>query len=85
MKELLENFEKYGNKYTQVKKSETAYMYKVESGTMTYYEVFLRKENTQFGCISYPGNSAFGLWAWCCDLEKALLRFDLLNSKQKQQ
>ena len=42
------------------------------------FEVFKHKENTQFDCVSYPGNEAFGQWAWSCRTIDAALK--LLNS-----
>ena len=79
--------------YRQIKKSERAYIYKV-TDTETehiYYEVFERRFNRRFKCISYPTDKAFGKWAWCISkgkdhiaaLESTLKRFDLL-SEQKQ-
>lgn len=51
-----------GFTFTQLKKSEFAYLYEVleeESGHKTY-EVFRRRENVQFGCVSYPSSKGFG-------------------------
>jgi hypothetical protein len=31
-----------------------------------HYEVFKRKENTLYDCISYPTDKAFGKWAFTC-------------------
>lgn len=45
------------------------YVYRVSSGSrgvFEYYEVFERKENKQFGCVSYPSSKAFGVWAYYC-------------------
>lgn len=47
---------------TQFRKSEFAYLYEVleeETGHKTY-EVFRRRENVQFGCVSYPSSKGFG-------------------------
>lgn len=63
--------------FTQIKKSEFAYIYEVNTGSNCHYEVFKRKENNHFNCISYPSNKAFGIWAYSCStLEKALIRFE---------
>lgn len=81
MKELQESFigrgQVRGFKFTQIKKNDYAYIYEVNSGSFPRYEVFHRKENSQFNCISYPSNKAFGIWAWSCKtLERALERFE---------
>jgi len=66
--------------FTQIKKSEKAYIYKVETEVSKHYEVFKHKENTQFNCISYPSSKGFGVWAWAfLDFQKALDRFELLS------
>lgn len=52
-----------GFKFTQLKKTEYAYLYEVDTGSSIHYEIFEKKENTQFNCISYPSNKAFGIWA----------------------
>lgn len=47
---------------SQLKRSEFAYLYEVleeDTGHKTY-EVFRRRENVQFGCISYPSSKGFG-------------------------
>jgi len=67
MKELQEEFTGKGQvrgfEFTQIKKTEYAYIYNVDTGVSEHYEVFERRENTQFKCVSYPSNKAFGLWA----------------------
>jgi hypothetical protein len=66
--------------FTQIKKSEKAYIYKVDTGTSTHYEVFRHRENTQYNCVSYPSNKQFGITAWSCsNLDKAIERFEGLN------
>ncbi len=68
--------------FTQKNKSEKAFIYEVNTGNSIHYEVFKRKENTQFNCISYPSSKAFGIWAWCCnDYQKALDKFNDLNER----
>jgi len=84
MKQLEINFigkgEVKGFIFTQIKKSEKAYIYEVNSNGFLHYEVFKHKENTQFNCISYPKSASFGLWAWSySNIEKATLKFELLN------
>lgn len=84
MKQLEQNFigrgEVKGFIFTQINKSEKAFIYKVDCDGCEHYEVFKRKENKQFNCISYPKTGSFGLWAWTYkDLQKALNKFDELN------
>ena len=69
MQELQTHFagrgETKGFLFTQLEKTEKGYIYLVtDASGKKWYEVFNRKENTQFGCISYPTAKAFGLWAW---------------------
>lgn len=71
--------------FTQLKKSDFAYLYDVleeESGHKTY-EVFRRRENVQFGCVSYPSSKGFGDYIYMgkCfrDLGKAEDYYTYLN------
>jgi len=68
MRELEESFigrgQVKGFKFTQIKKNDYGYIYKVEISGRVYYEVFKRKENIRFNCVSYPSSKAFGIWAW---------------------
>ena len=81
MKELKKEFQGKGQVkgflFTQIKKNDAGYIYKVETGTSTHFETFKHKENTQFDCISYPSNKAFGNWAWTqSTLERAESKLD---------
>lgn len=68
--------------FTQVKKSESAYLYKVDTDYSFHYEIFERKENTQFNCISYPSDKAFGVWAYTTkSLERANELFEEIELK----
>lgn len=51
-----------GFTFTQVDKSEFAYIYqsKDADGGHVVYEVFRRVENKMFNCVSYPNSSGFG-------------------------
>jgi len=61
-----------GFEFTQIKKTEFGYIYKVDTKNTILYEVFQRKENNRYNCISYPSNKAFGIWAWTTnDINKA--------------
>jgi hypothetical protein len=84
MKELQIEFigrgEVKGFNFTQIKKSDKAYIYKVDCNGFEHYEVFKHRENKHFNCISYPKTASFGLWAWTYkDLILAIDKFDLLN------
>ena len=81
MRELKTEFDGRGQvkgfKFTQIEKSSNVYLYEVKSGSQTHYEIFKRKENTRFNCVSYPSNKAFGIWAWTFKkLETARELFD---------
>lgn len=81
MKPLEKNFigigEVRGFKFTQISKTDSAFLYQVDTGDRIYYEVFKRHYNQWFNCISYPRSKAFGIWAYTTpDLVKA---FELLN------
>lgn len=66
--------------FTQVNKRNCGYIYKVETNSGTHYEVFKRKINTKFNCISYPSDKQFGISAWCCSsYERALFILDELG------
>jgi hypothetical protein len=68
MKELEINFlgrgQVKGIKFSQIKKTENGYIYELNDKGRVYYEVFKRKENVRYSCISYPTNKGFGIWAW---------------------
>jgi len=69
-----------GMHFKQIKASKKGYIYEVSDGsTSNHYEVFLRRENTRFGTITYPKSNNFGIWAWACPtLERALQKFEEL-------
>jgi len=76
MKELKEYFvgigQVRGSIFNQIKSTKHAYLYEVKENDAIHYEVFKRKENTLYDCISYPTDKAFGIWAWTCmTLERA--------------
>ena len=84
MEALQENFigkgEVKGNLFTQIKQSNKAYIYKVDTGCSIYYEVFKKKVKTNSVRHCYPTSKAFGLWAWTYhDLDKAVNKFNQLN------
>lgn len=84
MKELQNEFigrgEVKGFIFTQIKKSNKAYIYKVDCDGCEHYEVFKHRQNNHFNCISYPKTASFGLWAWTYkNLDLAIDKFNLLN------
>lgn len=89
VKELEEVFEGRGEvrgfTFTQLHRTEYAYVYEQKeevSGHITY-EVFRRRVNVQFGCISYPKSNGFGDSAYMGktfrSLDKAMAYFEYLN------
>lgn len=88
MKELQTEFdgtgEMKGFHFKQIEKSDYAYVYEVSFDEDYHWEVFERKENTRFGCISYPKSSCFGIWAWCyTNKSKCIARFNEINDTYK--
>ena len=76
MKELKEYFSGRGQVkgyvFSQISNTKRGYLYEVRGKDTIHYEVFKRRENEMYDCISYPGDKAFGLWAWTTpDLERA--------------
>ena len=74
MKELDLVINKGGFTYTQVFKNDKGYIYSQSKNGIQYnFEAFLHRENNYFNCVSFPGNEAFGSWAWSCrTLERAM-------------
>lgn len=65
--------------FSQIQQSETAYLYKVNSGTSTYYEVFEKTQRTNSKQHCFPTSKAFGIWAWTFStIEKAEEKFNEL-------
>ena len=76
-KEFIGRGQVRGFLFSQQKKSDYAYIYAVDTGVSTHFEVFKRKENSRFDCVSYPSNNAFGKWAkTTSDYDTALYYFD---------
>jgi hypothetical protein len=83
MKELDNYFigrgEVKGFSFSQLDSNSKAYLYEVNTGYSVHYEVFERKENTRFNCVTYPNSNSFGKFAWCItDKDEALERFSKL-------
>jgi len=67
MKELDKEIKRRGFIYIQELATTSGYVYRqVLNGVTVGFEVFLRKENKQYNCVSFPGDNAFGVWAWSC-------------------
>lgn len=76
MKQLQQQFqgrgEVKGYTFTQIRVTDKGFIYSKELNGSLSYEVFKRKENKRFDCISYPTSNSFGIWAWDCKtLERA--------------
>ena len=70
-----------GYDFTQIRQTNKAFLYEVSSGGSKHYEVFLKRINHRFACISYPTSKAFGIWAWTfMNLESAINKFNELNT-----
>ena len=68
--------------FTQIEKNDVAYIYRVDTNGTTHYEIFYRKENTRFNCVSYPSNKGFGVWAWTMrNYESAMIKFNELSEE----
>ena len=77
--------EKRGWKLHQVAKEAHGYIYEcTHPEILPHYEVFTRKENTQFNCISYPSAKSFGIWAWTFPtFEQAFEKLQSLKPKEQ--
>jgi len=84
MKELESEFtgkgETKGFTFRKLAQNQNAFLYEVRtSHTAIHWEVFRKKENTQYNCISYPTSKAFGIWAWTLtNIEDAITKFNSL-------
>ena len=86
MKQLQQQFqgrgEVKGYTFTQIRVTDKGFIYSKELNGSLSYEVFKRKENKRFDCISYPTSNSFGIWAWDCKtLERAEEILNNLNEK----
>ena len=70
-----------GFEFKQVQKSNTAYIYEVNSGSSIYYEVFTRVVNNKYQKEVYPMAKHFSIWAWAhMNYEDAKRKFNQLNT-----
>ena len=80
-KEFTGRGEVRGFEFKQVQKSNTAYIYEVNSGCNIYYEVFSRVVNTKRQKEVYPLAKHFSIWAWTVmNYEDAKRKFNQLNA-----
>ena len=80
-KEFLGKGEVRGFEFKQVQKSNTAYVYEVNSGCSIYYEVFRIVVNTKYKKEVYPLAKHFSIWAWTqMNYESAKRKFNQLNT-----
>ena len=87
MKPLKTKFEGKGEvklyEFTQIRQTDKAFIYEVSSGDSKHYEVFEKKVNRRFACVSYTTSKAFGIWAYTkMTLESAIKKFNELNQKK---
>lgn len=74
-KKLAGRGEVSGYEFSLVSKTNRGFCYEVRlDGTVTHYEVFLRKINKRFSCESYPFSKAFGIWAWTFKTKEQAIR-----------
>lgn len=50
-----------GYTFTQIRVTDLGFIYSKELNGSLSYEVFKRKENKRFNCISYPTSNSFGV------------------------
>lgn len=85
IKELEKEFKRKGSHFLQLHASGKMYVYQVTTKEKhVFYEVFERRINTRFGCISYPGDESFGIWAKCVNTLERAMHFFNNGIKSKQ-
>ena len=87
MKELNTTFKGRGQVkgyvFSQIRRTKHAYLYEVKGNNTTHYEVFNRKINTMYDCVSYPTDKDLGLWAWTFgSLDFANEKFNKINEQK---
>lgn len=66
-KELDIHIRRNGYNYHQSTKNDNGYIYAQDlNGKTIAYEVFERRVNKMYDTVSFPGDNAFGSWAWSC-------------------
>ncbi len=65
MKQLSDTIKRNSFTYKKEGENQAGFLYGQYDGeNLVGFEVFERRENHYHDCISFPGNNAFGLWAW---------------------
>jgi len=71
-KEFVGRGEVKGFNFSQISKTNLGFLYEVDTNGSIYYEVFQKRINRRFACVSYPTSRAFGIWAWTTtDIKRA--------------
>jgi hypothetical protein len=66
-----------GYLFTLLGMTDKAFLYEVSRGDGKHYEVFIKKINRRFACVSYPTSKSFGIWAWTFeDIKSAIKKFN---------
>lgn len=84
MKPLQKHFlgrgEVRGYLFSQIRQTDKAFIYEVNSNGSRHCEVFKKIINKLYVCVSYPTSKAFGIWAWTyMSLEEGNNKFNELN------
>ena len=60
-----------------------AFLYEVSLCDRKHFEVFKKRINKRFSCVSYPTSKAFGIWAFTyMNLKSAIRKYNELNQKE---
>ncbi|WP_282073192.1 hypothetical protein [Polaribacter atrinae] len=79
-KQFIGTGEVKGFKFTQIRCTNRAFLYEIDTGNSLYYEVFKKVKNKRFGVVSYPSSKAFCFWAWTYfSFDKAVIKFNKQN------
>jgi hypothetical protein len=76
-----------GKVMKRIRGSSYAYLYECTGENFsTHYEVFRHKENTYFDCVSYPGDEAFGKWAWTYkSIDDAMFKYYEISTGEREE
>jgi hypothetical protein len=74
-----------GYVFNQISKTDWGFIYEVKGVDTIHYEIFKRRENAMYDCVSYPTDKAFGLWAWTSNtLEGANERLSIIKTAREE-
>ena len=72
-----------GYHFTLLGMTNRAFLYEVSSCDRKHYEVFKKRINKRFSCVSYPICHGFGIWAFTyMNLKSAIKKYNELNQKE---